>query len=108
MAVVGPMWTGPLHCAAFVEQLGDESTRHAWAQGLAEGYGRRPSGESYRPKGISSYSFRDLDDLLALMREEAQTELPPYLLKVDDVSVMWQWLLLITFSMVPWKGGTSH
>lgn len=85
MAVVGPLWTGPLHCAAFVDAMVAESARHSWVQGLAEGYGRRPAGERFRPKGNSVYPFRDLPDLLALMREETQPGLHPFFYKLDDV-----------------------
>ncbi|GAQ91686.1 tRNA methyltransferase [Klebsormidium nitens] len=85
MAVVGPMWTGPLHCAAFVDAMVAESGRHSWAEGLAEGYGRRPAGERHRPKGNSVYPFRDLPDLLQLMQEETQPGLPPFFYKLDDI-----------------------
>lgn len=86
MAVVGPLWTGPLHCATFVDAMVAESGRHSWAQGLAEGYGRRPAGERHRPKGNSVYPFRDLPDLLQLMQEETQPGLPAFFYKLDDVS----------------------
>lgn len=79
LTLSGPMWTGPLHDAAFVAEMAAEAARRGWAGHAV------PVDSPYRDKAGKNNRQRPLEELLSLFAGEADPKLPPWYLPLDDV-----------------------
>lgn len=82
LVLSGPMWTGPLHDAAEIEAIAAEAAALGWT-----GYGLEVSSSAAGTAGLKvrskRSSVRPLQELLDIMKEEADSRLPPGYFHMD-------------------------
>ena len=76
MAIVGPLWIGPLHSAGDVAKMAALAKEWGWV---------RPSESDGRNAPKVAKVSQELENLLEIMAEEAEVLLPPWYVHLDKV-----------------------
>ncbi|GLC35987.1 hypothetical protein PLESTF_001246700 [Pleodorina starrii] len=80
LVLSGPLWTGPLHDEGELRAMAAEANRRGWT-----GFGLDAEAAPHlRNRAKSSRNVRPLEELLAVLIEEANPHLPPGFFSIDD------------------------
>ena len=78
LAVSGPMWLGPLHDVPWLQAMSDVADDLGWCGTSV------PVNQDVKTTGPNPQ--RDLEELLPMLQAEADVRLPPWFVKLDELS----------------------